>query len=56
MMHLPEISGVFVHTSIEVGYIQLLEQILVPLAVDVPMLHGVTNITCLDDMLNLQSK
>lgn len=44
---------VFQSTLFE-GLIHLLEQFLIPLDVNMPMLHGMRDVTSLDEMLNLE--
>ena len=48
----PKDGGIGTHTTLLEGLIQLQEQTLVPLAVDVPVLHRMRNIAGLDQMLN----
>ena len=48
----PELGRVRLGTALFIGLVHFLKETLVPLAVNVPMLHRVTHITGLDQMLN----
>ena len=48
----PKGTWVFRHPAFLVGLIEFHEQLLVPFSVNMPVLHGVGHIRCLDNVLN----